>query len=194
MKFQKGHIPANKGKMGLYKASDETKRKQSESHKGRKPHSFTEETRRKMAEAKKGKHPWIAGKRHSDKSRAKMSEARMGVEPWNKGQEWTEEVKEKMAEAKAGKNRGDENPNWKGGKKASTARTHSREKQKGFTLISDKNPYEEPIDYHHVIKGLPYVVPCPRRIHQMFNGQEPTHWDNVNAMLGINFDELRSGL
>jgi len=74
---------------------------------------------------------------------------------------------------------------WKGGKKMTRAKAHNKERQKGFVLISNKNPYNEPIEYHHIDKNLPYVVPCPTRIHKMFNGFNKNHYNNVNAMLGI---------
>ena len=48
-KAMKGQEPWNKGKMGVY--SKATKRKMSESQKGKK---FSEEHRRKMSEAQKG--------------------------------------------------------------------------------------------------------------------------------------------
>ena len=56
---RKGGIPWNKGKTGLQKHSEESKRKMSEWQKGKKAFWYgkhhSEETKRKISEAKKGK-------------------------------------------------------------------------------------------------------------------------------------------
>lgn len=46
----------------------------------------------------------------------------------------------------------------------------------------------KPVDYHHVHPSLPYIIPVPRRIHTMFSGNNQTHYDNVNVMMGLSFD------
>ncbi len=51
-KTMKGRIPWNKGKTGLQKHTEETKRKMSEVRKGRKK---SKETKRKMSEVRKGR-------------------------------------------------------------------------------------------------------------------------------------------
>lgn len=53
--------------------SDETRRKLSESHKGK---HHNEESRRKMSESHKGEKNPFYGKHHSDETRRKMSEAK----------------------------------------------------------------------------------------------------------------------
>ena len=75
-----------------YVFSEETKRKQSEAHKGNttwlgKTHS--EETKRKMSDTRKGK-------THSEETKIKLSEAK-------KGKTFSEESKRKMSEAHKGK-------------------------------------------------------------------------------------------
>lgn len=72
--------------------SEETKRKMSEAHKGRK---LSEETKRKISEKKKG----IC---LSEEHKRKISEARKGKQAWNKGkkglQKHSEETKKKLSE------------------------------------------------------------------------------------------------
>jgi hypothetical protein len=93
MKGKPLYIPTEKHKEGMRqrrlgtKASDETKRKMSEAHKGRKnPHS--EETKKNM----RGKRPNIAGeknpfygKKHTPESIEKMSKKLLGRKSWRKG-------------------------------------------------------------------------------------------------------------
>ena len=55
--------------------SDDTRRKLSESHKGKKRKPFSEEHRRKIREANKGQIAWNKGKQHSAETRKKMSES-----------------------------------------------------------------------------------------------------------------------
>ncbi len=103
-----------------------------------------------------------------------MSEIRSGRTPWNKGKPHMQKEK---------------HPFWKGGQKLAWARSGNKKRKRGFILLVPNNPYNEPIDYHHIHPNLPYVVPCPKRIHIMFNGHEKTHFENVNAMLGFRFEE-----
>lgn len=93
----------------VQKISEETRRKNSEAHKGvhfseetrkkmsksHKSHNISEETRRKLSEAGKGKHlseetkiklrEAQKGKKLSEETRRKMSEAKKGKHPWNYG-------------------------------------------------------------------------------------------------------------
>ena len=71
-------------------------------------HQVTEETRKKMSESKKGKlcgeKNGMYGKRHTDESLKKMSLSRKGKGnghvPWDKGKKLSEETRQKMREAK----------------------------------------------------------------------------------------------
>ena len=72
--------------------SEETRRKISESMKGRespmKGKSHSEETRRKMSESNKGMESPMKGKSHSDETRKKMSVTRKGRTSHLKGKSW----------------------------------------------------------------------------------------------------------
>lgn len=101
-----------------FKHSEETRKKMSESKKGKKPYEITEKTRKKMSEAKKGKIPWNKGKvnvyseetkkkmseskkgkTHSIETRKKMSEAMKGKKPY----EMTKKTRKKISESQKGK-------------------------------------------------------------------------------------------
>lgn len=84
-------------------------------------------------------------------------------------------------------NMGDKNGKWKGGRKLKDARRNHKRHNKGFVLITNKNPYDEPFEYHHLHPNLPYVVPCPKRVHRMFTNIGVRHFSYVNAMLGFQF-------
>ena len=104
----KGRTPWNKGKTGIY--SDETKKKMSETHKGK---QLSEDTRYKMSETHKGKQlsedtrykmsETHKGKQRSEDTRYKISEAHKGKPGPNKGKHWSEETKKKMSETNKGK-------------------------------------------------------------------------------------------
>lgn len=68
--------------------SEETKRKISESNKGK---TYTEESKKKMSESHKGQTSGFKGKHHSDEAKKKLSEA-------NKGYKVTDETKRKISE------------------------------------------------------------------------------------------------
>ena len=81
--------------------------KNSETHKGRK---LSEETKRKISESHKGKPAWNRGLKmnrpawnrgipHSEETRRKMSEALRGRKVWNKGIPRSEETRCKISEA-----------------------------------------------------------------------------------------------
>ena len=72
---------SQKGKKGSHHSKD-TRKKISESMKGKK---LSEEHRRKLSEAHKGKMTWNKGKHLSDDTRRKISESLKGKVPWNKG-------------------------------------------------------------------------------------------------------------
>lgn len=87
-----GKVGPNKGR----KLSEETKRKMSESRKGRpgvnKGKKFSEETRRKMSEARKGKPTWVKGKKFSAEHKANISSGLTG-------KTIPEEVRQKMSDS-----------------------------------------------------------------------------------------------
>jgi hypothetical protein len=72
----RGFEPWNKGKTGLYKTSEETRKKQSESHTNK---TLTEEHKANISKARTGNLLF------SKETRQKMSQSRKGKEPWNKG-------------------------------------------------------------------------------------------------------------
>lgn len=114
--------------------SEETKRKISESHKGKKGHPAwnkgkhpTEETKRKISESHKGRIPWNKGKtgeyKLSEEHKKKLSESLKGRESWIKGKNHSEETKKKMSESQKGRHHSEEtkkklsgknNYGWKG--------------------------------------------------------------------------------
>ena len=125
----KGKTSPNKGK----KASDETRRKLSESHK-----NPSEEIRRKMSEAHKGRTAWNKGKKGVmpipwNKGKKGMqvpwNKGKKGVMPipWNKGKPQTEEQRRKNSESHKGQ------IPWITGKK------HSEEAK---TKMRDKRQYQ----------------------------------------------------
>jgi len=93
---------------------EETKRKISESSKGKKipkehyeklralfkGKKLSEEVKRKMSEAHKGEKNHMYGKHHSEETKRKISEALKGKPAWNKGIPRSEETKKKMSETK----------------------------------------------------------------------------------------------
>lgn len=209
--FQKGHTISNVNWIGKHH-SEEAKRKMSEAHRGKtmsieqrkkisnsltgksrseetkikislgnKGKHRSEETRKKISLAKKGKSPWIKGRTHSIDSKIKMSESHKNLV--------LSEGHIKSIILNLPRLTGDKHPQWRGGKRLNKARSGAKRKKRGFILLTKVNPYNEPIEYHHIHPNLPYVVPCPKRIHQMFNGRTSTHFDNVNAMIGIKIGE-----
>jgi hypothetical protein len=83
-----------------FKHSEETKRKQSEAHKGEKSpnygKTFSEETRKKLSDAQKGR-------THSEETKIKMSEVHKGENHYLYGKTHSEETKIKMSETRKGK-------------------------------------------------------------------------------------------
>lgn len=112
---EKGHIPWNKGKTGIYskeslekmakakigktswnqgkKHSEESKRKNSESHKGKKP---SEEARKNMSEAGKRKIFFSEHRRNIAESKKGEKNSMYGKPSWNKGKKMSKESKEKL--------------------------------------------------------------------------------------------------
>ena len=95
------------GKVG-WETSEETKRKQSEAHKGNqyaKGKHHTEEARRKQSESKKG-NQYFKGKHHTEETKRKQSESLKGRTSPNKGKHPSEETRRKQSEVMKGKNKG----------------------------------------------------------------------------------------
>jgi hypothetical protein len=116
----KGNIPWNKGKTGVY--TEETRKKISESQKGKKKPPRSEEhkkniglshkgkivseaTRKKLSQAKKGRKNPHTGIPRTIETRRKLCQA-------NKGKILSIETRKKMSDS-AG--RGENNPHWRGG-------------------------------------------------------------------------------
>ena len=93
------------GQVG-FKHTEETKRKLSESHKGKTSHKGyknSEETRKKISESNKGQTPWNKGIPHTEESKMKMSESHKGKTSGMKGKHHTEESRRKNSESNKGK-------------------------------------------------------------------------------------------
>ena len=87
----RGIEPWNKGKTNIY--SEETKRKISETQKGK---HLSEETRKKIGEREKGEKHWNYGKHRPEETKKKIGEAQ-------KGKQVSEETKRKISEASRGR-------------------------------------------------------------------------------------------
>lgn len=96
--------------------SEETRRKRSESMKGKnKGKKMSEEARKKLSESLKGYTPWNKGKTgiFSESALQKIGEAHKGKPAHNKGKHHTEEAKRKMSEARKGISPANKGKHWK---------------------------------------------------------------------------------
>lgn len=113
--------------------SEETKRKISESNKGK--HYFSEEARKEISERQKGeKHPFY-GKHLSEETKRKISEACKGKPSWNKGKHLSEETKNKISKAGKGKHFTEEH------KKKMSDALKGKNKGKHWKLIDGERIY-----------------------------------------------------
>lgn len=112
--------------------SEETRKKLSESHKGK---NLSEETKRKLSESHKGKSTWNKGKHFSEETRKKISGSL-------KGKHLSEETKQKLSEARKGKKCGPHSEETR--KKISEAHKgkHHSEEHKRKLSVSHKGKFK----------------------------------------------------
>jgi len=177
---KKGHKPWNKGKKGVQIPSEKTRKKMSDSHKGKglgkdNPmfgRKHTEEEKKKMSERMKGKfvgknHP-MYGRHHLPESRKRISEKMKGEKnpnfgkhptPWNLGIPRTEEEKKKMSENRKGI------PSWnkdKTGVYSEESLRRMSEGRKGKTAGKDNPMFgkKQSLEARKIIRE--------KRLHQVF--------------------------
>ena len=177
--FKKGHTPHNKGKKG-FRHKEKTRRRMSESHKGKglgkdNPMfgtKWTEEEKKKMSKKMKGKfvgknHP-MYGRHHLPESRKRISEEMKGEKnpnfgkhptPWNLGIPRTEEEKKKMSENRKGI------PSWnkdKTGVYSEESLRRMSEGRKGKTAGKDNPMFgkKQSLEARKIIRE--------KRLHQVF--------------------------
>ena len=128
-----------------YNLKEETRKKLSESHKGKTPWNkgknnvYSDETRQKISESLKGKVSGKKGKKLSEEQKQKLSDAHKGQVPWNKGKQLSEETKKKISESKTGKS-------IKGHKLSEETKKKIGEANKGIKRSDDyKNKMSESI-------------------------------------------------
>ena len=94
--------------------SEETRRKMSESHKGKIPPNkgipMNEEQKKKLSESLKGRNVWNKGIPMSEEQKKKLSEINKGKIPPNKGKHPSEETRRKMSESQKGLKAGEKHP------------------------------------------------------------------------------------
>lgn len=151
---------------------------------------------KKVSDAQLGKNNHRYGKHYTEKEKEKLSKIAKRSEnktrykkgnpsPW-KDKHLSESHKTKISKILEGKYLQENSPHWKGGSKLSVAKSNHRRRSMGFIPLTIKNPYNESTEYHHIDPNRPYVVPCPTRIHKIFNGHNrEVHAQYVNMFLGI---------
>ena len=94
--WNKGINMTNEIKEKISKSLIGNKRRQNKKH--------TDETKKKISESTKGRIPWNKGKKITEETRKKSKESHKGQIPWNKGNQGISlETKEKMRLSKLGK-------------------------------------------------------------------------------------------
>jgi len=163
---------------------------------------ISEGIRNSQKTVKKGNIPWNKGKTniYSKEVIEKISRSLIGrrlapehrdavIKNLNRNGSRGKKQPRDVVERRMAQVRGTNHWNWHGGKRLALARSTHKKRERGFVLITDKSPYNEQIDYHHIHPSLPYVVPCPTRIHKMFPGAAKNHFYLVNAFLGFRFED-----
>jgi hypothetical protein len=203
---KKGHVSWSKGKTGIF--SEETIRKMSESHKGLTPWNKGKKGSIPWNKGRTGVYSEASLNKMSENNGSRRQDVRIKISIAKKGRqirlpvERRAEINRNISKSLLGRKVPDEqkkkmhkpHPNiqgekhykWSGGKQLTWARQSGRKRKRGFMMIIKNNPFTEPIDYHHIHPDLPYVIPCPVRIHQMFRGK--SHYNLVNAFLGFRFE------
>ncbi len=124
--------------------SEETRRKISEAHKGKK---FSEEHRQNISEAAKGRPAPNKGIPHSEEAKRKMSEVKKGRPALNKGVPHTKEAKRKISEAAKGRPA----PN--------KGIPHSRETKEKISLANKGNPAHNKSPYYEDARQFFSLLP-----------------------------------
>lgn len=152
--------------------SEETKKKMSESHKGKTLEPFTEEHKTKISESNKGKNkgriPWNKGVAYDEEYKKKLSEIHMGKKGTRNGMINSEEHRKKISEARKGKKI--KTSEWveckiifADGKEISynSLKELARENDISYslakTLIKAETPYEDKLNKHPNIKGAKII-------------------------------------
>ena len=120
--------------------SEETRRKMSNSHKGKIPPNkgipMSEEQKKKLSKLLKGRNAWNKGIPMSEEQKKKLSEINKGQIPPNKGKHHTEESKKKMSESRKGLFSGEKHPFF-GKHHTEESKKKISEKQKGKKLSEE---------------------------------------------------------
>ena len=124
--------------------SEESRRKMSESHKGKVPPNkgipMSEEQKKKLSEINKGKVPPNKGKHHTEESKKKMSESHKGLQTGEKHPFFffflSEETKKKLSDSLMGLQAADTHPMF-GKHHTEESKKKISEKQKGKKLSEE---------------------------------------------------------
>lgn len=144
MKYVKGFIPWNKGKEGLQAG---------ENHPLWGKH-HSEETRRKISESNKGKRSWNKGRKGLQEA---WNKGKKGVQTaWNKGLPFSEETKQRMSAVKKGKHLSPKTEFKEGQESWNKGKPVSEETRKRLTEYSRGRVGEKAANWQGGISFLPY--------------------------------------